>query len=143
MASFIMFQHINGMAQIKRAKFGVVDMDFILGVGGYDLDRIDSEVQSEGSHCKHHHKDDNEHHKGHHHDHVHDSAVTSVSIVSEGTLDLDEVDDWLERLLEEKGDDLYRMKGVLSVSGSEQRYVFQLMQSDNGGVVPNWGLLGL
>jgi hypothetical protein len=28
---------------------------------------------------------------GHHHDHVHDSAVTSVSIVSEGVLDLDEV----------------------------------------------------
>lgn len=32
-----------------------------------------------------------EHHKGHHHDHTHDSAVSSVSIVSEGTLDLDEV----------------------------------------------------
>ncbi|CAH9080711.1 unnamed protein product [Cuscuta europaea] len=122
-------KHINGMAQIKRANFGVVDMDFVLGVGGYDLDRIDSEVQSEGSHCKHHHEDDNEHHKGHHHDHLHDSAVTSVSIVSEGTLDLDEVDDWLERLLEEKGDDLYRMKGVLSVSGSEQRYVFQGVHS--------------
>lgn len=31
-------------------------------------------------------------HKGHHHhDHKHDSAVSSVSIVSEGTLDLDEV----------------------------------------------------
>lgn len=30
-------------------------------------------------------------HKGHHHDHMHDSAVSSVSIVSEGTLDLDEV----------------------------------------------------
>lgn len=28
---------------------------------------------------------------GHHHDHKHDSAVSSVSIVSEGTLDLDEV----------------------------------------------------
>jgi len=27
------------MAQIKRAKHGVVDMDFVLGVGGYDLDR--------------------------------------------------------------------------------------------------------
>nr|GLL44342.1 uncharacterized protein LOC109177390 [Ipomoea trifida] len=81
-------KHINGMAQIKRAKFGVVDMDFVLGVGGYDLDRIDSEVQSEGSHCDHHHEDGHGQHK---HDHVHDSAVTSVSIVSDGTLDLDEV----------------------------------------------------
>lgn len=32
-------QHINGMAQIKLARFGMVDMDFVLGVGGYDLDR--------------------------------------------------------------------------------------------------------
>lgn len=35
----VYFQHINGMAQIKQAKFGNVDMDFVLGVGGYDLDR--------------------------------------------------------------------------------------------------------
>ncbi|PIN20133.1 Cobalamin synthesis protein [Handroanthus impetiginosus] len=119
---------INGMAQIKQAKYGVVDMDFVLGVGGYDLDRIESEVQSDDSHCSHH-ESGHEHHKGHRHDHVHDSAVSSVSIVSEGTLDLDYFDDWLERLVEEKGDDLYRMKGILSVSDSEQRYVFQAVHS--------------
>lgn len=34
------YQHINGMAQIKHAKHGVVDIDFVLGVGGYDLDRL-------------------------------------------------------------------------------------------------------
>ncbi|KAL0407996.1 UNVERIFIED_CONTAM: P-loop guanosine triphosphatase YjiA [Sesamum radiatum] len=117
---------INGMAQIKLAKYGIVDMDFVLGVGGYDLDRIESEVKSDDSHCSHHHEAGHEHHKGHHHDHVHDSAVSTVSIVSEGTLDLDYFDDWLERLVEEKGDDLYRMKGILSVSDSEQRYVFQV-----------------
>lgn len=38
-----------------------------------------------------------------------------------------QVDDWLERLIEEKGEDLYRMKGILSVSGSDQRYVFQVL----------------
>ncbi|RLM73609.1 hypothetical protein C2845_PM15G20700 [Panicum miliaceum] len=92
---------INGMAQMKKAKFGDVDMDFVLGIGGYDLDRIEAEVQlqesKETGHC--HHGDEH----GHHHDHVHDSAVTSVSIVSEGVLDLDEVNDWLERLVDEKG----------------------------------------
>uniref|UniRef100_A0A803MCY6 CobW C-terminal domain-containing protein n=1 Tax=Chenopodium quinoa TaxID=63459 RepID=A0A803MCY6_CHEQI len=80
-------KHINGMAQIQHAKYGAVDIDFVLGVGGYDLD--------------------------------------SVSIVSEGTIDLDELDDWLERLIEEKGEDLYRYKGVLSVNGSDERYVLQ------------------
>ncbi|GMQ04055.1 hypothetical protein CsSME_00049617 [Camellia sinensis var. sinensis] len=123
-------KHINGMAQIKLAKYGVVDMDFVLGVGGYDLERIDSEVQLDSSPCAtHQHDSGHEHHKGHHHDHKHDSAVSSVSIVSEDTLDLDEVDDWLERIIEEKGDDLYRMKGVLSVNGSDERYVFQGVQS--------------
>lgn len=32
-------QIINGMAHIKQAKFGAVDLDFVLGLGGYDLDR--------------------------------------------------------------------------------------------------------
>lgn len=35
------------MAQIKLAKFGSVDMDFVLGVGGYDLER------SLSNHCQH------------------------------------------------------------------------------------------
>ncbi|XP_075666752.1 uncharacterized protein LOC142636419 isoform X1 [Castanea sativa] len=37
-------KHINGIAQIKLAKFGFVDMDFVLGVGGYDLERFDFEA---------------------------------------------------------------------------------------------------
>ncbi|KAK1303185.1 hypothetical protein QJS10_CPB11g00071 [Acorus calamus] len=122
---------INGMAQIKQAKYGAVDMDFVLGVGGYDLDRIESEVQVDSCHDSIHHNQaghefsSSEHNGGHHHKHVHDSAVSSVSIVSEGTLDMDEVNDWLERLVEEKGDDLYRMKGVLCVNDSTGRFVFQ------------------
>ncbi|KAK3143809.1 hypothetical protein QOZ80_4AG0305190 [Eleusine coracana subsp. coracana] len=121
---------INGMAQMKKAKFGEVDMDFVLGIGGYDLDsmhKIESEVQlqesKETGHC--HHGDEHRHL----HDHVHDSAVSSVSIVSEGVLDLDEVNDWLERLVEEKGEDLYRLKGVISVNESTGRFVFQGVHS--------------
>nr|CAD1845108.1 unnamed protein product [Ananas comosus var. bracteatus] len=122
---------INGMAQIKQAKFGVVDMDFVLGVGGYDLEsRIQSEVQFDVDHeASHHCEDGHGHHDGHHHDHTHDSSVTSVSIVSEGMLDLDEVNDWLERLVDEKGNDLYRMKGVISVNESTGRYVLQGVHS--------------
>lgn len=122
-------KHINGMAQIKLAKYGVVDMDFVLGVGGYDLDRIESEIKPDNSHCSHQHENGHGENHHHHQNHVHDSAVSSVSIVSEGTLDLDYFDDWLERLVEEKGDDLYRMKGILSVTDSEQRYVFQAVHS--------------
>lgn len=129
-------KHINGIAEIKLAKFGCVDMDFVLGVGGYDLDRINSLVQGD-DHATHRHEAGHENHNGHHHhhhhDHVHDSTVSSVSIVCEGNLDLDELDDWLERLIEEKGEDLYRMKGVLSVNGSSERYVFQGVHSTLDG----------
>ncbi|EHA8590016.1 putative GTP-binding protein YjiA-like [Cocos nucifera] len=121
---------INGMAQIKQAIFGAVDMDFVLGLGGYDLDRIESEVLVDATQdTNHQHEDRHEHHGGHHHGHKHDSTVSSVSIVSEGTLDLDEVNDWLERLVDEKGEDLYRMKGVISVNDSTGRYVFQGVHS--------------
>ncbi|KAK9667737.1 hypothetical protein RND81_13G008000 [Saponaria officinalis] len=119
-------KHVNGIAQIKHARYGDVDIDFVLGVRGYDLDRVESALRLNESHCTDHdHKIDHEHHKGHHHDHAHDSAVSSVSIVSERTVDLDELDDWLERLIEEKGEDLYRYKGILSVNGSNERYVLQ------------------
>ncbi|XP_028754709.1 uncharacterized protein LOC114714169 [Neltuma alba] len=134
-------KHINGMAQIKQAKFGSVDMDFVLGVGGYDVERIESEVHGDCSSSSSDHHESWQEHKGHHHhNHEHDSAVSSVSIVSEGTLDLDELDDWLERLIEEKGEDLYRMKGVLSVDGSDQRYVLQGVHSMMDGCPgKTWG----
>ncbi|URE08241.1 hypothetical protein MUK42_03945 [Musa troglodytarum] len=135
---------INGMAQIKQAKHSIVDMDFVLGIGGYDLDRIETDVQVEAGHDKSHHcgngHDHHGEHGGHHHDHVHDSSVTSVSIVSEGTLDLDEVNDWLERLADEKGEDLYRMKGVISVNDSTGRFVIQGVHSTlDGCPAKPWG----
>ncbi|XP_078438271.1 uncharacterized protein LOC144708721 [Wolffia australiana] len=135
-------KHINGMAQIKHAKFGDVDVDFVLGVGGYDLERIDSEIlldarsktgqtedQGHGENGVHHHHHHHHDHDHHHHELKHDLAVSSVSIVSEDTLDLDEVNDWLERLLDEKGEDLYRMKGILNVNDPAGRYVFQGVHS--------------
>lgn len=38
------------------------------------------------------------------------------------------VNDWLERLVDEKGEDLYRLKGVISVNESIGRFVFQVSQ---------------
>ena len=38
------------------------------------------------------------------------------------------VNDWLERLVDEKGEDLYRLKGVISVNESSGRFEFQVSQ---------------
>ncbi|KAJ0965928.1 hypothetical protein J5N97_027066 [Dioscorea zingiberensis] len=138
---------INRMANLKRTEYGRVDLDYVLGIGGFDLERIESAVNEEGSkeeHSKHDHEhnhDDHHHHDHHHdhhhhdehdhkhdnhaHDHMHDPGVSSVSIVCEGSLDLEKANMWLGTLLMERSDDIYRMKGLLSVDGMDERFVFQ------------------
>jgi G3E family GTPase len=142
-------RNINGMAQLKRTEFGKVDLDYVLGIGGFDLERIESAIGAEGAkedhdshghehhdhehdqgHHHHHHEDKHdhkhEHHDGHHsHDHTHDPGVSSVSIVCEGSLDLEKANIWLGTLLLERSEDIYRMKGLLSVRGMNERFVFQ------------------
>ncbi|CAN1176192.1 Zinc-regulated GTPase metalloprotein activator 1 [Linum perenne] len=139
---------INSMAEMKRTQFGQVDLDYVLGIGGFDLERIETAVDVEGKkdddfhdhdHDHHHHHDEHddhhhhehdhkhEHHDGHHHshDHTHDPGVTSMSIVCEGVLDLEKANMWLGTLLMEQSEDIYRMKGLLSVQGMDERFVFQ------------------
>ena len=58
-------------------------------------------------------------------DHEHDEEVTSVGITLPGDLQLEKLNGWLSQLLREQGQDIFRMKGVLSVRGWDQRYVFQ------------------
>ncbi|XP_041001359.1 P-loop guanosine triphosphatase YjiA-like isoform X2 [Juglans microcarpa x Juglans regia] len=127
---------INHMADLKRTEFGKVDLDYVLGIGGFDLERIESVVNAEGAkedhdhgHHNHDHHDHNhkhEHHDHHHsHDHSHDPGVSSVSIVCEGNLDLEKANLWLGTLLLERSEDIYRMKGLLSVQGMDERFVFQ------------------
>jgi G3E family GTPase len=57
--------------------------------------------------------------------HEHNEAVTSVGISQGGELDGKRLNDWISKLLREKGGDIYRMKGVLAVKGSNKRLVFQ------------------
>lgn len=57
--------------------------------------------------------------------HTHDSEVTSVGIHLEGAVNGDRLQKWLSKLLREKGTDIFRMKGILNISGSDNRYVFQ------------------
>ncbi|ESQ35238.1 hypothetical protein EUTSA_v10007622mg [Eutrema salsugineum] len=132
---------INSMAHMKRTKYGKVDLDYVLGIGGFDLERIESSVNEEDKEehqchddhhhdhdhdCHDHHKEhDHEHEHHHSHDHTHDPGVASVSIVCEGDLDLEKANMWLGALLYQRSEDIYRMKGILSVQDMEERFVFQ------------------
>ncbi len=58
-------------------------------------------------------------------DHEHDEEVTSVGIEVGGDLDARKLNRWMSGLLQEKGVDIFRSKGVLSIEGDPDRYVFQ------------------
>ena len=57
--------------------------------------------------------------------HEHDDEVGSVSIERDGDVDDKKLNAWLSKLLQEKGVDIFRMKGFLSIAGDTRRFVFQ------------------
>ena len=57
--------------------------------------------------------------------HEHTEGVSSVGIQQPGDLDGKRLNEWISELLRTKGNDIYRMKGVLSVKGAAKRLVFQ------------------
>jgi G3E family GTPase len=67
--------------------------------------------------------------------HEHEAQVGSIGIRSQRAVDLDRFQSWLGALLQRRGPALYRGKGVLSVAGSDRRWVFHsvhmLLESAN------------
>ena len=57
--------------------------------------------------------------------HEHDDEVGSFAIERDGDVDLEKMNAWLSKLLAEKGIDIFRMKGFISISGDPRRFVFQ------------------
>jgi G3E family GTPase len=57
--------------------------------------------------------------------HEHSGSVSSVGIRQPGELDGKKLNEWISGLLRTQGNDIYRMKGVLSVKGAAKRLVFQ------------------
>ena len=122
---------MNPVAKLYRTENSTVDLNKVLDVGGFDLKRAlelepDFLKESEHDHEEEHDHDHDHEHEGHeHHDHHHAEDVTSVGISSPGDLDEKKLSDWLGTLLRTKGQDIFRMKGVLAVKGREMRFVFQ------------------
>jgi len=101
---------INAFAPIQRAVQSRVSVSSVLDIRGFDLKRtleMDPEFLNE----------DNEH--------EHDDSVTSLSIVQPGDVDFEAIQDWVHTLLQTKGTSIYRMKGVLSVAGRQEKLVYQ------------------
>ncbi|WP_414624052.1 CobW family GTP-binding protein [Calothrix sp. CCY 0018] len=100
---------MNAIAKIHRTQDAKLEMDALLGVKAFDLNRalqIDPEFLGEDAH-------------------QHDESVYSVALVEENALDGDKLDKWLGNLLQTQGPDIFRTKGILNIAGDENRFVFQ------------------
>jgi len=122
---------MNPVAKLHRTKDSAIDLKYVLNIGGFDLKRaLEMEpdfLKAEDHGHDHDHEEGDHHHEHEHeeHDHHHDEDVTSVGITAPGDLDEKKLSDWLGTLLRTKGQDIFRMKGILAVKGRDQRFVFQ------------------
>ncbi|HCV62481.1 MAG TPA: cobalamin biosynthesis protein CobW [Alphaproteobacteria bacterium] len=116
---------INPYTRIIRTAHCEAPLDNILGLNAFSLDRV-LEVEPDFLDSDH--------------DHEHDDDVTSISLMSETPLDLDKFQIWFGTLLQTKGQDILRSKGIIEFLGIEERYVFQgvhmLMDSSPMGAWP-------
>jgi G3E family GTPase len=117
-------REVNALAVIHRTTRAEIEISKVMDVGGFNLDRA-MEVNP-------HFLED-----GHHHHHSH---ISSVGIESEGDCDGKKLNDWINKLIQEQGADIFRMKGVFSVKNQPDRVIFQgvhmLIDAASGGP---WG----
>ena len=101
---------INPYARIHKTEKSKVDLDAILDKGAFDLNRI---LVFEPDFLEHGH------------DHNHEEEVKSLSITSDRAVDPDKFQKWMGALLQIKGGDIFRSKGILAIDGAPKRYVYQ------------------
>jgi G3E family GTPase len=152
---------MNTVAKVHRTTNSKIDLDRVLNVKGFDLDRIlehepdflktgghkhdhhhedgkdHAHCDHDHGHCEHDHEhghhDEHDHGRGKTHgldiveepDHQHDASVSSVGIALDGDLDAKKLNTWMNQLLQAKGPDIFRMKGILSIKNDPNRFVFQ------------------
>ncbi len=56
--------------------------------------------------------------------HHHDEEIGSIGLTDPRPLDPTKLNDWFSYLLQSRGADIFRMKGVINLRGEERRYVF-------------------
>tara|TARA_B100000405_G_scaffold66719_1_gene45676 strand:- start:2005 stop:3198 length:1194 start_codon:yes stop_codon:yes gene_type:complete len=109
---------INRFAPMYHTENSIIDPANLINIGSFDLDRtleMDPEFLDTES------------------EHEHDDRVTSTSSKFEGALNVNKLERWIGELMQSKGEDLFRYKGVLAVKGMDQKFVFQGVHMLFGG----------
>jgi G3E family GTPase len=98
-------RQLNATAPILRASHARVELEHILGIGAFSAQRGALSLDE--------------------HEHTHDPSLESASFVLERPFDRQRLEEWLKTLLAERGDDIFRMKGILALANEPRRYVLQ------------------
>ena len=109
---------INRFAPMYHTENSIIDPTNLINIGSFDLEKtlemdpefLDTEAE-----------------------HEHDDRVTSTSSKFEGALNVNKLERWIGELMQNKGEDLFRYKGVLAVKGMDQKFVFQGVHMLFGG----------
>ena len=100
---------LNATAPIIRSSHAQVQLDEILGVGAFSLTQtmaIAPDFLQE-------------------HEHQHDPSLESVSLTFERPFERARLEAHLRGLLNARGDDIFRLKGILAIAGEPRRVVLQ------------------
>ena len=109
---------INRFAPMYHTENSIIDPAKLINIGSFDLEKtlemdpefLDTEAE-----------------------HEHDERVTSTSSKFEGALNVNKLERWIGELMRDKGEDLFRYKGVLAVKGMDKKFVFQGVHMLFGG----------
>ncbi len=102
-------RRINAAARIHRAERSAVAVEDLLDQGGFDLARV---LRTTPDFLEHE-------------EHGHDEDVSSLSFELKEKIDGPRFNSWISLVLQERGGDLLRTKGILDIKGEDRRYAFQ------------------
>jgi G3E family GTPase len=105
-----LIRQINPYAEIRRSTKSDVPLDAVIGRDAFNLARI-LEKEPDFLSGEDHHE--------------HDSEVNSVSFEVSKPIDAEKFNAWISQLLQTKGQDLLRTKGILYYAGDDRRFAFQ------------------
>ncbi len=98
-------RRLNATAPILRSSHARVDLENILGIGAFSAQRRMVSLDE--------------------HEHTHDPALASESFVFVRPFDRSRLELYFKQLLRDKGDDIFRLKGILALENEPRRYVLQ------------------
>src|ERR1700692_3201294 len=103
-------RRINPYARIHRTERCGVDLAQVLGRDAFNIDRV---LEFEPGFLTETH------------DHEHDDEIGSLSLTSDRPLDPELFVPWIQKITQDFGTDILRMKGIIAMKDDEQRFVIQ------------------